>query len=44
MDSGAADHVVNEEAAQAFGIQESEMSRDGDFYLAADGREIFNKG
>ena len=44
VDSGAVDHVIPESAAPMFTIQETEVSRNGMYYVAANGGKIYNNG
>ena len=44
LDSGAFDWVFNPETAQAFEIQETESSKKGQKFTAANGTEIHNFG
>ena len=44
LDSGAVDWVFKKETAQAFGIQETESSKNGINYAAANGTPIANYG
>ena len=44
VDSGAVDHVVNEECGKQFGVRETEMSKKGGYYVAANNTKIYNKG
>ena len=44
VDSGAVDHVVDEECAKQFGRRETEMSRRKGYYTAANDTKIYNEG
>jgi len=44
LDSGACEHVVSKSDLQGFKIEESEASRRGEHYIAADGGKVPNQG
>jgi hypothetical protein len=44
LDSGATDHVIDEETGKQFGMQETATSRRGGYYRAANNTKIMNMG